>query len=218
MGCLKGNLSCVLLFFFGFAGVVENVMADLYDEAATELYQHYKEEVARSGGQLQINFLRHNNSNNASATRDGSLWKINVGGGFLNNHLLSLPAFRLLLCHELGHHIGGEPYKFPESDEYGWIAVEGQSDYFATARCAPLFLKNREEQVAASLELAEYWWFRKRRQRGPRPSLDAHAKERPPRTLIGHPSPQCRLDTYLAGLDCSSGQDCRPPCWYVPEW
>ena len=36
-----------------------------------------------------------------------------------------------MLCHELGHHLGGTPTK----DSASWASTEGQADYFATLKC-----------------------------------------------------------------------------------
>ena len=39
-------------------------------------------------------------------------------------------GFALVLCHELGHHLAGNPRV------QAWAANEGQSDYFSTQSCA----------------------------------------------------------------------------------
>jgi hypothetical protein len=42
----------------------------------------------------------------------------------------------LIICHELGHHVGGFP--FVSGTPFGgyWAATEGQSDYYSTQVCA----------------------------------------------------------------------------------
>ncbi|MDA8791858.1 hypothetical protein N9N67_01360 [Bacteriovoracaceae bacterium] len=44
-------------------------------------------------------------------------------------------AFVLLLCHELGHFLGGPPYKITAKGSPSWSSSEGQADYYATAVC-----------------------------------------------------------------------------------
>ncbi len=41
-----------------------------------------------------------------------------------------------LLCHELGHHLGGNPKKKRVKDgRDSWASAEGQADFFSTAKC-----------------------------------------------------------------------------------
>lgn len=36
-----------------------------------------------------------------------------------------------MLCHELGHHLGGAPFK----PDISWMSTEGQADYFSGSTC-----------------------------------------------------------------------------------
>lgn len=59
---------------------------------------------------------------------------VEMFGGLARHNLVTSDAFALVLCHEIGHHIGGTPSI--SSGLSGKFANEGQSDYFATLKCA----------------------------------------------------------------------------------
>lgn len=70
---------------------------------------------------------------NAWAWREGERYSLEVPGGIARYHTMSEEAFVMNLCHELGHLMGGAPARNSE------ISFEGQSDYFATAKCFKRF-------------------------------------------------------------------------------
>lgn len=67
-------------------------------------------------------------------------------GGLARHPLMTPEGLILVGCHELGHHIGGFPRYEANKD---WAATEGQSDYFATTKCA--------RKVFAALGQNEQW-------------------------------------------------------------
>jgi hypothetical protein len=76
----------------------------------------------------------------AAADRSATAWDVSFFGPGLRHPRLTRDAFALLLCHELGHHFGGEPRKRlgPEGKPR-WAAAEGQADFYATAVCTKRF-------------------------------------------------------------------------------
>lgn len=54
-------------------------------------------------------------------------------GGLARHPMMTAEGFMLVACHEVGHHLGGFPRYNQNQD---WPSTEGQSDYFATAKCA----------------------------------------------------------------------------------
>lgn len=54
-------------------------------------------------------------------------------GGLARTPVMSAEGLVLVACHEIGHHLAGYP-RYGQNTE--WAASEGQSDYFATAKCA----------------------------------------------------------------------------------
>jgi len=58
---------------------------------------------------------------------------IDLLGGMAKHKLITKRALKNILCHELGHHLGGNPYK--TLAEASWMSAEAQSDYFSTYEC-----------------------------------------------------------------------------------
>ncbi|WP_394846371.1 hypothetical protein LZC95_02765 [Pendulispora brunnea] len=182
--------------------------------------------VAGHNGTLVVNSLWDNSTVNASASRNGSSWIVNMYGGLARRPEVTPEGFTLVLCHELGHHLGG--YVFKRDD---WAAAEGQSDWFATQICARRIWKDDAAGNAA---------FRTSAPQILRDKCDAQwatAEEQnlcyrigsggislgallatlsgetvdistPDTTVVtatnyrSYPGAQCRLDTYITGALC----------------
>lgn len=69
---------------------------------------------------------------NAYASQSGKTWKVAMFGGLARMAETTQDGFEAVICHEIGHHIGGA-VKYPGGNE--WASSEGQSDYFATSKC-----------------------------------------------------------------------------------
>lgn len=131
-------------------------------------------------------------------------------------------TFALILCHETGHLYGGRPV----GEEHNFLSVEGQADYWATMVCFPKILPGLSERTP-SKESVDYCKGEAKCARTvdaavaltaqfadnrslPHPKLST-----PDPTIVDtlnftHPSPQCRLDTMIAGMKGNP----RPRCWF----
>ena len=90
--------------------------------------------VAEHGGNLIIHPAWDVDEPNAFATRlnDGKDWIVQVNGGIARASYMSADGLLLVACHEVGHHLGGAPYKSTSA----WkAAAEGEADYFASLKC-----------------------------------------------------------------------------------
>jgi len=58
---------------------------------------------------------------------------VSMFGGLARHPLMTQEGLVLVACHEIGHHLAGYPRYRGNSE---WASVEGQSDYFATSKCA----------------------------------------------------------------------------------
>jgi hypothetical protein len=131
-------------------------------------------------------------------------------------------SFALILCHETGHLYGGEPV----SEPHNHLSVEGQADYWATNACLPKLLsalsdrapsassmkycmgdKNCARTVDAILALTAQFADNRNL---PHPALNTPDETNVTTLNYTHASPQCRLDTMIAGMKNLS----RPRCWY----
>ena len=214
------------------------------------------------GKELIIEKLWEDSTVDAYATRDDvNNAVIVVHGGLARHPQMTKDAFLLILCHEVGHHLGGAP-KIPRGNSglRSWSSAEGQADYFATTKCLPHFLKTDNEYKDLESEidptlfktalskcrdnncarialvgLQASYVFASMVAGTPEPKLNLNDSTKVSKTLFNHPSPQCRLDTFLAGANCDSSQDVpfdsadpkigacmkesgeRPACWFSKQ-
>jgi len=92
---------------------------------------------------------------NAFALQEGKNWYVAMFGGLARRPETTEDGFMLVICHEVGHHLGGYP-KSKKSFFGGdsWASVEGQADYFATMKCAREIWKNDDNvSIVASLNV-----------------------------------------------------------------
>ena len=157
--------------------------------------------------------------------------QIIVYSGLAYRKEISTDALALIVCHELGHLFGGEPLR----DEYNQISNEGQADYWGTQACLQdafklfdykddstipregivLFCENHSELDSVfcvrALKAAErIGSFFAHNANKPEPKVETPDQSVVDQTIHTHNSPQCRLDTFVAGLLKLD----RPRCWY----
>lgn len=83
------------------------------------------------------------NTVNAYAQQSGKSWKVTMFGGLARDPLVTKDGFTAVICHEIGHHVGGAPRKPGLLGT--WASNEGQSDYFATSKCLRKIFENESE-------------------------------------------------------------------------
>lgn len=185
--------------------------------------------------------------------------QIVIYGGLARHSLMNEDSMALIICHELGHFLGGAPRKFRgHSNLLSWASAEGQADYYATSKCLKSFFSYHKplEAIAdpwlipapevssicsdfycqriltASLNVSKIYALANA-QDPEQISLYKKDQSKVEVTVLTHPNPQCRLDTYVAGLLCPipynqdfdehdpsigpcSKDYARPLCWYHP--
>ena len=178
---------------------VDPQRAQVAERLLTNFHQRLAPLVNAQGAQLVVIPKWEDERVNALASRVPGVWKIEVFGGLLNHPELDDDELTLVLCHELGHHLGGTP----TASRQGWSACEGQADYWSASACASLL----HDPESTALRLTRMYASQAG---GSWPDLALSDETRVDRTFYGYPKAQCRLDTLLAGL---KGMD-RPACWY----
>ncbi len=111
----------------------------------------YSPVISNLGSKLVIERLWTNTKVNAYAKRDTpKVWTVQMFGGLARHASVTADGFALVLCHELGHHIGGAPKKRATMNP--WASSEGQSDYFATLKCLrQVFLNDNNAAIVRTL-------------------------------------------------------------------
>lgn len=186
--------------------------------------------VSNLGGKLKINRKWDDATVNANATRLGG-WIVNMYGGLARHPSITEDGFALVLCHEIGHHLGGAPKVGMILNR--WASNEGQSDYFATLKCLrKTFLNDKPKRIAKAPKTltdscAKAWPNKDDRAICVRNGMagasvaglfatlrnQPEAKFETPdanvvaRTNDGHPAHQCRLDTYFQGALCEVAEN-----------
>ena len=112
-------------------GMTEEMFEGIIDHAVS----FYEPEMKAQGGRLTVVKNWDSSEVNAGAKRgtwsDKNAWLLMFYGGLARRPEITPDGFALVVCHEIGHLLGGAPY-YPGEVE----SNEGQSDYFATLKCA----------------------------------------------------------------------------------
>lgn len=188
--------------------------------------------IAAEGATLAIARNWEDGTVNAYASRSGDTWNVAMFGGLARHATITEDGFALVVCHEVGHHIGGAPKK---STWYGtrWASNEGQADYFATLKCLrKAFRSETTPELVAKLNvpaevvtacegqfsdaseqlicqrgamagMSTAKLFQDLRNQTTAPDFSTPDAAEVSTTNHNHPDTQCRLDTYYSGALCN---------------
>lgn len=196
-----------------------------FDKVLDKAEAYYKPLIKDAfGAELKINRRWSDPTVNASAYQLNRLWYLNMYGGLARR--VTEDGFLTVVCHELGHHLGGYPFY----SRNGWAAAsEGQSDYFATLSCVRNIIKDEKAEnerlgkaapaVAKKMCDGAHEGIDDRQlcyrlmlagkstadllSGGGRIGFDTPDRRQVPKTSESHPAAQCRLDTFVAGALCA---------------
>lgn len=211
------------------SGITEEVFHSVIDDI-TAIYAPI---VAQEGGELNVEKKWEDGTVNAYAQQIGKEWRVSMFGGLARHETITADGLALVVCHELGHHIGGAPRKnSPWSSP--WASNEGQADYFSTLKCLrrvwnsennaaaikqmqiPQHLKDsckaqnsRKSDIALCIRggmagLSVAKLFQALRSEATAPEFHTPDAKVVARTSDSHPGTQCRLDTYFKGALCEA--------------
>ncbi len=180
------------------------------------------------GVELNVHRLWEDDKVNASAMKGDTIWALNMYGGMARHPLNTSDGFTVVFCHELGHLIGGYPFKGQRN-----VANEGQSDYFASHACLKKMWSDEVVKNEISYENSSSL-VKKACQKTWRSQVDQNLCARsinagkvlaailadlrdsetphlitPDPTVVtktydSHPHAQCRLDTYFNASLCDN--------------
>lgn len=205
-----------------------------FKEAGKQFEKFFSPEIERDyNAELQVYTSWSSNTVNAYAERDEDAWMVTIYGGIARHKAITMDGLKLILCHELGHHLGG----YPKKSTNKWSSAEGQADYFSTTKCLRKWWgKDNNEQLLANVlvhdvvkkKCAESFSSKNEQLLCQRMSLAGKSvalliqdldhdsiepKFETPDTLVVrainymHPFSQCRLDTFFNGSLCKVSQD-----------
>lgn len=203
-----------------------NSVIDIYEEL-------YSPIIKDMGAKLEVVRNWTDGTVNAYAQQIGSTWRVSMFGGLARHETITADGFALVVCHEIGHHIGGAPRKIsPWSSP--WASNEGQADYFATLKCLRrAWQSDNNEEIVRSMDIPsalakacsqQHLWnsdyyiclrggmaglsvsklFQALRGQSTEPKFDTPDLNVVSRTNDNHPATQCRMDTYFQGALCEA--------------
>lgn len=207
-----------------------NMTEQEFIEIIERVETYYAPIVASHGGTLNIAKRWSDSTVNAYAQRSGKTWNVSMFGGLARRPEVTPDGFMLVVCHELGHHLGGFPFS------RGWAANEGQSDFFATQACAKniwgldtatnatfrdsvhptakascdaVYSETADQDLCYRTAMAGESLARLLGALGRSNdvSFDTPDTSEVARTNHAHPQAQCRLDTYMNGALCGVSFD-----------
>ncbi len=210
-----------------------NITEVMFNQIIDQAYKVYTPIVAAHGGELYIDRAWKNTTVNAYAQQTGKQWGVYMFGGLARRPEVTPDGFALVVCHEIGHHLGGYTFKGSR-----WAANEGQADYFSTQSCARQLWGFQNETNQAWRRMSDVpptvqkncdavWktdvnrgWCYRASSAGlslanllaalggeKKVSFDTPDKSVVSTTDDEHPAGQCRLDTYFQGALCSKAFD-----------
>lgn len=178
----------------------------------TQILQLFQTELAQKPYPLVLNAEWESPFFGAGVSLYENNFRLMILGGTTRIKGLTPDAYAAIVCHELGHVIGGSPFQTIQFAE--WSSAEGQSDFFAANICLPRYfrsLNETEDKITARVEEAGYKMIQ---------SFSLVIKEgdgfirfkadttKTNATLINtYPSLQCRYENFR-------NPTTRPGCWF----
>lgn len=107
-----------------------------FHELNTRVEKHYSDAIFKMGCE-SFEVMGHFNINRYAASAN---WEkrndcsIAVLSGYFLSQEMGDSVHLLVLCHEIGHYLGGYPKKIEDNKER-WSSAEGQADYYSTHTC-----------------------------------------------------------------------------------
>lgn len=220
--------------YIGTEALDANMTKKDFEKIIDDVSEIYAPIVESKGATLNVVKKWDDGTVNAYAMRknDGKIWEIHMFGGLARHKTITNDAFAAVVCHELGHHLGGAPKKTDYFGRLRWASNEGQSDYWGINKCLKQYFEKddnikiigkmspKQPAVAACNEvysdpqevaicirssmagLSLGNLFRALRRMTTELSFTTPSKSVVKKTSHSHPQPQCRLDTYFNGALC----------------
>lgn len=194
-----------------------------FNSIIDEFEMIYSPIFKKRGSNFKINKNWKSPTVNARAYRKKFTRYVTMYGGMARHPEMTELGFALVICHEIGHHLGGAPLADP------FMSGEGQSDYYASTKCMRRYLRNKSKNIfdnnsfardkcatvyknesdiehcvltaEGGIALSRIFAQLNEDQM---PKLETPDLNIARRTNHRHAGSQCRLDTYFAGALCDN--------------
>jgi len=144
------------------------ITEEQFNRAIDKVVEIYEPIVSNMGAKLSVERRWSDGTVNAYASQSGNTWNVAMFGGLARHETITEDAMSLVVCHEIGHHIGGAPKKGGSIRATGggwwggstgggtisWASNEGQADYFATLKCLrKTFLNDNNKAIISKMDV-----------------------------------------------------------------
>lgn len=205
-----------------------------YNHVQQKIISYYQSFGERK--ELEIHANWDSQTPNAYTKKKNDKIQIFILGGFLNSKFMSPNVLSLVLCHELGHHMGGYPFGLIQRRGYNDnrtdhdLSNEGQADFWAASKCMWAIINKDSNETSVNKECHEQYNNSKEINICNQVILagkqyinlveSISAQSRRSGVLVDasrnlfkgeYPSLDCRLETYKVGALKINN---RPRCWY----
>jgi hypothetical protein len=204
-----------------------------FNQIIDKVSAHMEPSVKLHGGTLVVGRRWTDPTVNANSNQFFNQWHVNMYGGLARRPEITADGFTLVMCHEMGHHLGGYPF-------FGimgrWAASEGQADYFASEVCArKVWSDDKTENAKSRFSVLPFaktkcdsQWKNQDEQnlcyriamaaqslglvlstvkKTKLPDFSTPDQTEVASTLSSYGSVQCRIDTYFNGALCPAQFD-----------
>lgn len=204
------------------------ISQEQFNSIIDEFQKIYSPIFKERGSNFKINKNWNSPLVNARAHRRRMTRFVTMFGGMARHPEMNELGFALVICHEIGHHLGGAPKADPI------MSGEGQSDYFASTKCMRRYFRTKqfekENNDSYAMEKCSLVYKNEKdiehcvlTAKGgislsrifavltdvEMPNLDTPDPNIARRTNSRHAGAQCRLDTYFAGALCDNDIELR---------
>lgn len=114
-----------------------SVTEEQFNQVVSEIQNTFQPLASAMGATLSISGDWKSTQLNAGSHETfGHWWNVYITGAIARRPENTVDGVALILCHEMGHHLGGFPF-IPASNPFDskWAAAEGEADYFSTQVC-----------------------------------------------------------------------------------
>lgn len=119
---------------------LDAVTEEEFNRVSDEVQKLYQPIFHERGEVLEVVKKWKSNTVNAYAKKSmiKKTSRVYMFGGLARHPLITTDGYTLVLCHEIGHHLGGLPLA------RAWASNEGQADYFGTSKCLRKYFSTQD--------------------------------------------------------------------------
>ncbi len=238
---MKNILALLLISLSTSAYSVSGISETQWNSVIDRIEENMSPYFRLAGLDLTIRRGWYSDVNNAGAQAD---WDdhtqryVDIHGGTGRAQWSTEDTVAALVCHEMGHHLGGYS-PFDNWSQWGtsvyWPASEGAADYFASSKCLRAFFENQpNEEFLKSVKIPpvvekkcrQQWTVPEDAAICIRSSLAGRelmkvwlnreiSFDTPDLSIVttglqSYPSNQCRIDTFFQGALCTVDKSIMP--------